>query len=126
MLDDEPDLASLLGESLFIMGLTPTVCTQPQQALELIEQRAFDLVFSDLRMPLWDGCEFYKLAVQKNPALVGRFVFVTGDVCNAETRVFLQSSGNAHSSKPIILPKSSNCSRNCCPGVPRSDDPSRE
>ena len=50
-----------------------------------------------------NGRQFFSLAVQKQPALAQRIIFVTGDVVNEETRAFLDSTGNPHLAKPFSL-----------------------
>jgi CheY-like chemotaxis protein len=101
VLDDERMIGDLLGEILKVLGHQPTVCHSALQALEWIEQRDFDLVLSDIRMPVMDGRQFYAAVCQKKPALASRIVFLTGDLVNEDTQVFLKSTGNTHLAKPF-------------------------
>jgi len=103
VLDDEPAIVELLGESLSALGYLPTLCSSAPQALQLIEQQHFDVILSDLRMPVMDGRQFYTLAVQRKPELACRFIFLTGDVVNGEVQTFLQSTQAFHLTKPFRL-----------------------
>lgn len=103
VLDDERPLAEMLGQMLTVIGHQPVLCHLPLKALELLEERDFDLILSDYRMPGLDGQQFYRMVTQKKPALAQRFVFLTGDVANEETYKFLNSIGAPHLTKPFQL-----------------------
>ena len=103
VLDDERVLAELLAEILTTLGHTPVVCCSALRALELVEDQPFDLILSDLRMPVMNGQEFYARVRQSQPDLAKRIVFLTGDVVNQETRAFFGTVGNPHLSKPFRL-----------------------
>jgi len=104
-LDDEHSIAELLAEMIEILGHSPTVCTSPRQAIELLKSHTFDLVLSDFRMPTMNGKQFYEKACQMRPELARRVVFLTGDVVCDETQSFLKALGNPHLSKPFQLSK---------------------
>lgn len=103
VVDDERALAELLGELLSVLGHEPVICCSPQQALELIEERSFDVILSDFRMPLMNGQQFYERVSERHPDLARRMGFLTGDVVAADTRAFLESVGNPHLRKPFRL-----------------------
>jgi PAS domain S-box-containing protein len=105
VVDDETGIAELLGESLVLLGYSSTLCSFAPKALELIENHDYDLVISDLRMPVMDGRQLYQLAIQKKPALKNRFVFLTGDIVNEDAQSFLQATGNIYMGKPFHLSK---------------------
>jgi CheY-like chemotaxis protein len=101
VVDDEKPIVEMLGEMLGLLGYAPTLCTSAAEALEKMDQTEFDLVLSDVRMPQIDGQEFYRQASRKNLAFSQRFVFLTGDTINQETKAFLSSVGSQHISKPF-------------------------
>ena len=103
VLDDEQSIAELLAEMLDALGHQPTVCLTPRAALEMLQTRPFDLVLSDFRMPGMNGEEFYLALSKITPALAQRVIFLTGDVVNEETQLFLASTGNPHLEKPFQL-----------------------
>ncbi len=49
------------------------------EALRKVETQPFSAIVADVDMPVMNGIEFYKRAVQRHPQLKDRFVFITGD-----------------------------------------------
>ncbi|OGP13693.1 MAG: hypothetical protein A2052_10150 [Deltaproteobacteria bacterium GWA2_54_12] len=48
------------------------------EALSKVDAQTFSAIVADVDMPVMDGIEFYKRAVDKYPQLKYRFVFITG------------------------------------------------
>lgn len=101
VVDDEPAVADMLCEILELLGYIPAKCNSAVEALELISKKEFDVVISDIRMPVMDGQTFYKTVSEKKPELAQRVIFITGDTINEETKAFLESTGNYHLAKPF-------------------------
>ncbi len=74
-------------------------------AIERIQARGaqFDVVVTDLQMPRLGGRALYEQLSEQHPTLAQRFVFVTGDVARAETRLFLEECGQPSVAKPYEL-----------------------
>ena len=79
VVDDELDVARSLAEMLQDLGHQPSVAESVADALELIDQRAFDLAFVDLRMPRLSGTELRRQIGQRNAGLAARTIILTGD-----------------------------------------------
>jgi len=76
VIDDEPAVGQLIKESLEMHGHQVTTTLSSLEALEIVNQRRFDLIFLDLLMPDLDGSEFFKRIRQvDNDAKV---VIITG------------------------------------------------
>jgi CheY-like chemotaxis protein len=62
LVDDEPDIATVLKQSLEKLGFQVFAFTDPLVALEhfQIDSKEYGLVMSDLRMPAMNGYEFVK------------------------------------------------------------------
>jgi CheY-like chemotaxis protein len=103
ILDDERPIAELLGELLEIKGYDVMICDAGCYALSLLEQREFDLVISDLRMPEMSGQEFYALAIEKKPALRGKIIFISGGAMCAEAQAFLATTRSPYLTKPFRI-----------------------
>jgi len=103
ILDDEPTLAELTGVALRLLGHDVIVSLSPEEALEQIDSRTFDLVISDFRMPVMDGGDFYAAAVKRRPELARRVIFLTGDVVHEAAYAFLKESGLPYLLKPFQL-----------------------
>jgi two-component system NtrC family sensor kinase len=103
VVDDEPEIAATLAEMLMADGHHVDTATNGALALDKLRGRAYDLVLSDLRMPVLDGPALYRELRQYDPGLLGRIVFVTGDALSPETREFLERSAAPTITKPFNL-----------------------
>jgi two-component system NtrC family sensor kinase len=103
--DDEDGLRELLGEILSADGHDVTLVSDGAAALERLAREPFDLVLSDMRMPGLDGPALYRAALERDPALKRRFVFLTGDVLGPNTHSFLEEVDCPHVAKPFQLPE---------------------
>lgn len=64
VVENEQETADLLRESLGRRGYRVTIVQSPHDALELVEQIRFDLIFLDTNLPAMNGLELY-LAIKK-------------------------------------------------------------
>lgn len=67
IVDDEPDVAELL-ESIAEEEYNCTVCTDPQTALKLLQEKQFAIVVTDLNMPGVAGDQIVAAAKAKDPS----------------------------------------------------------
>jgi two-component system NtrC family sensor kinase len=103
VVDDEADVAAVLAEMLEQDGHVVDVVNNGQLALERIQEKRYDLVFSDMRMPVLDGPGLYRRLTALGHPLARRFIFLTGDVLGPETRAFLERSGALSVTKPFAV-----------------------
>lgn len=69
--DDEPLMLRFLSETLQRQGKEVTAASNGQQAIEYLQKESFDLVISDIKMPLKTGLDVLKCARQLHtPPLV--------------------------------------------------------
>jgi len=76
VVDDEPMVRQLLERYLTRHGLEAGTAGDGQQALEMFTQRPFDLVISDLRMPVMDGLQLLHAIKGLNPRVP--FIMISG------------------------------------------------
>jgi two-component system response regulator AtoC len=76
LVDDETALRQLTAERLAERGFEVVQADSGEQALELVDQFAFDLLITDLRLPGIDGTGVINAARAKYPAIVG--IVITG------------------------------------------------
>jgi CheY-like chemotaxis protein len=102
VVDDEPDLLSVIGEILAARGYQVEIAASGAEALERLERRErFDLILSDVRMPGLDGPAFYQALEERHPELVGRVVFMTGNILTEDSADFFAATGAPCLRKPF-------------------------
>jgi two-component system response regulator AtoC len=74
--DDEPALRELMAERLADQGFEVVACESGEKALELLDQFAFDIVITDLRLPGLDGATVIEAARERYPGIVA--IVITG------------------------------------------------
>ena len=74
--DDEPALRSLMAERLAERGYEVVEAESGERALEFLDQFAFDIVITDLRLPGIDGTRVIEAARERYPGIVA--IVITG------------------------------------------------
>jgi two-component system NtrC family sensor kinase len=94
LVDDEPDVMQILADLLGNDGHTIQQTNNGEEALAALAVAAttsgFDMIISDLRMPVMDGPTFYRTLREQYPQYVNRIMFVTGDTLSPHVRTFLE------------------------------------
>ena len=67
IVDDERDMRELLEIMLRKEGYEPVGLPSAKLALDRLKNEEFDLVISDVRMPVMDGLDFLKALREGNP-----------------------------------------------------------
>jgi len=76
LVDDDLDTSEAIGELLKLLGHDPAVTGSPQEALQLLAEQPFDVLITDLSMPVMSGLELAQRATQIRPTL--RVIFASG------------------------------------------------
>jgi len=74
--DDEAALRSLMAERLSERGFEVVEADNGEKAISFLEQFAFDVVITDLRLPGVDGTRVIETALERYPGIVG--IVITG------------------------------------------------
>ena len=101
VVDDEPELASLMRDILEAAQFEVAHAETGAVALELLGEARFDAIVSDLRMPDMDGAALWREVREPHPLLLRRMVFVTGDTLSPAAAEFLRETGCAALEKPF-------------------------
>ncbi|TMH07912.1 MAG: PAS domain S-box protein [Betaproteobacteria bacterium] len=101
VVDDEPELASLMRDILEAAQFEVAHAETGAVALELLGEARFDAIVSDLRMPDMDGAALWREVRERHPLLLRRMVFVTGDTLSPAAAEFLRETGCAALEKPF-------------------------
>ena len=64
IVDDSPSVLAILEDMLDGLGYSATAVSNGKQACELLETNRYDLIITDLTMPVMDGITFAQTAKQ--------------------------------------------------------------
>lgn len=64
IIDDSPSVLAVLEDMLEELGYDVTAASNGKQACQLLETRRYDLIITDLTMPIMDGIVFAQTAKQ--------------------------------------------------------------
>jgi len=74
VVDDNVEFAENLAEILLSWCGEAVIATDPNSAIQLLASKPFDLLVSDLKMPLMDGLQLIRKAHQLQPKLLSVIV----------------------------------------------------
>ncbi|XXF09918.1 PAS domain-containing protein [Pseudomonas sp. D1-3] len=103
IVDDSAEICTIMEALLEMEGACVTIAESGTAALEILENRAFDLILSDIGMPVMDGHELMRRVRQlpqhgKTPA-----VALTGYGGASDIDKAYEAGFSAHLSKPVSL-----------------------
>jgi CheY-like chemotaxis protein len=101
--EDEPLIAGLLNDMLRDDGHEVDVVNTGRAALARLADHDYDLIVSDLRMPVLDGRGLYRELEVRHPAMLPRIVFVTGSALESDSIAFLAATRVPWLAKPFSL-----------------------
>jgi len=102
LIEDEPAVMAYVQAALERSGYPVVCCESGVDALRLLEKGEFLGIISDMRTPGGvDGAQVHAWLVRNRPDLVGRIVFITGDIANDETIATLRQTGAPCVEKPF-------------------------
>jgi len=103
VVDDEAEIRDLIRRVLIREGHQVDVAIHGAAGLEAVNDRSYDLIICNVRMPVMDGPTFYAHIHDRDPHLARRFVFCTGDIVSLAVRTFLQGTGQPVLAKPFSI-----------------------
>lgn len=100
--DDELVIAKLMKETLtHNLGYTVELAANGQEAIERLERKEYDLIISDVRMPVVDGLGLFQWVKDHTPPMTKSFLFITGDAGSRELSLELERLGAPVLQKPF-------------------------
>jgi CheY-like chemotaxis protein len=105
LVDDEQDILDILERVLQSAGYHVSTAHNGQQALQdaVAARQDYDLIITNIRMPVMDGRAFYRQLCALEPHLSQRVIFCTGEVADPSTQRFLRATGAPVLFKPFPM-----------------------
>jgi DNA-binding response OmpR family regulator len=103
IVDDEPDITTILKMGLEQAGYSVTTFNDPERALMYFEPKKYDLLLIDIRMPKMNGFELYRAIIKKDANV--KVCFITAfEIYDYEfKRVFPSYMIHCFIKKPITI-----------------------
>lgn len=79
LVEDDKFLRQLYYDGLSLAGFNVDVAVNGSDALGKLSGKGYDLVITDMKMPVLGGMELYLRSTDKYPELKDRFIFMSGD-----------------------------------------------
>lgn len=80
IVDDEPAIREIIGEILTELDMVIYEAGDGAAALAKIKKVDFDLVISDIKMPVMDGPTFLRQLIKEKAENTPKFIFITGGI----------------------------------------------
>ena len=103
VVEDESGLRELIANILLLDHHEVDTVRDGAEALYRIEQRAYDLIISDLQMPNLDGPGLYTALRKRFGEALPRVIFVTGHADADKFVPFLAETGDPVLTKPFSV-----------------------
>jgi PAS domain S-box-containing protein len=101
VVDDEPTVGDLLNEILSGEGHDVEIVKNGDDALKRLDSEDYDVILLDIKLPGMSGIELYEHIQRTARSLASKVIFITGDVMNADTMVFIKSGQTPYVTKPF-------------------------
>ncbi len=102
IVDDEPEISNLMAE-VFTPSFDIELAQDGVDALEKLNQKSFDIIISDVKMPRMDGVDLYRILEDEQQKYCSRFIFTTGIASDFKTQQFLEEREIPYIQKPFKL-----------------------
>lgn len=103
LVDDELGIRDVLAEVFIADGYDVDTASSGEEGWKLINAKFYDVIISDLNMPVMDGAALYRQVLSMKPKQAQRMVFLTGDTVGQKWRVFLEGTKNRCLTKPFNI-----------------------
>ncbi|HEX7031851.1 MAG TPA: response regulator [Nitrososphaera sp.] len=103
IVDDEPDIATLLSIGLSKEGFVVDTFQHPELALSKFKPGYYQLSLLDIKMPIMNGFQLYRRLKEKDPALPVCFMTAFEIYPEEYQKVFPQHDVRAFIKKPVAL-----------------------
>src|SRR5256884_5640572 len=125
MVDDNAAMREALARSLVRRGCRVTTAPDGVAALQVLKERSFDVVITDLNMPERGGLWLWRQALILHPELRGRFVLIASEPLPEPRSLSLFMETERFVLKPLSLDTLWRQVEEVMQGIPRGSSGSR-
>jgi CheY-like chemotaxis protein len=101
VVDDSKELTEVIHEYMETCGFTVETTTESTDALRLIAANGYDVIISDIHMPVIDGLELMGLIKNRYPDLP--VVLITGYSISEARKIAMEKGADAFVAKPFHM-----------------------
>ena len=103
IVDDEEDLRDIFQFMLSKICSNVVVAESAKAGYDIVAQGKIDIVFSDIKMPVHDGFDFFRMIRQNKKIIQPKFVFLTGGVQMSEEELqIIKFQTDGLLTKPLV------------------------
>lgn len=99
-MEDTKPIQMIVRRLLESLGVEVTLAENGKQAVDLLEQRSFDLIFMDMQMPIMDGIEATRIVRQRGDQTP--LYALTANVFDKDRKRFEEAGCTGFLSKPVV------------------------
>lgn len=103
VVDDEKSVRDALSDILSKEGFSVDTAREGREALDMMENRRYSLIITDIKMPGVSGMDLYESILSKHRYLKGRVIILTGDVFSEDIKDFFESTKVPYILKPFEM-----------------------
>lgn len=103
IVDDNGDAREMLREVMLNLGFSVDVVADAREALVACDDRHYDVVICDLKMPNMEGDELFRVCEQRHPEIARGFIFLSGSFDPPKLSHLGALTGQPYLSKPWRL-----------------------
>jgi CheY-like chemotaxis protein len=101
VVEDEPIISRVCQRVLTAEGYEVDTAMNGLVAMEMVNQRSYDLCLSDIKIPLMGGIEFFSHLKKEHTDLADKIIFTSGDILGGNTADFLKKANRPFLPKPF-------------------------
>ncbi len=101
VVEDEPAICELCQRVLSDEGFEVNIAANGKVAQDMIEEKQYDLLLFDIKLPVMNGQELYQWLKEKHPKQISKVLFTSGSVLGEDTQLFIEQTGRLFLPKPF-------------------------
>ena len=103
IVDDAEMNAELLSEMVKLLGVDTEIATNGKEAVDLVRQKAYDLIFMDHLMPVMDGMQAMAIIKEEKLCPNTPVVMVTANDASSDGRFYIDAGFSDYMQKPFSM-----------------------